>query len=103
MMKTMMNEENTKPTSVALIVASALFGAGLAVGYLIPREPQLIKLKPTIVLSYIQDKRLAFRVLNTDNAIVTFNTNMSSYLKFDWFYGNVDTNIFRKMDNENGY
>ena len=98
-----MNEINTRPTSAALIVASALFVAGMGVGYMLPREAEVVKLKPTIVLSYIQDKRLAFRVLNTDNAIVTFNTNMSSYLKFDWFYGNVDTNVFRKMDNENGF
>lgn len=99
----MHSSENNKPTSAALIVASALFVTGMGVGYLIPREAEVVKLKPTIVLSYIQDKRLAFRVLNTDNAIVTFNTNMSSYLKFDWFYGNVDTNVFRKMDNENGF
>ena len=94
----MQSEENNKPSSAALIVASTLFIAGALVGYILPREPTYVKLKPTIVLTYVQDKRVAFRVMNTDNAMVTFNTNMSSYLKFDWFYGNVDTNICKQLD-----
>ena len=96
------NSDLPLPTAPALITASALLVVGYVAGWLTPREEVLVRIKPTVVVSYYYSNNLAFRIVNNDNAIVKFDgTNANGhYLKFDWFWTGKpgDTNVLQRVD-----
>jgi len=93
--------EPERRSKLPLIVAvcgllTVAYVGGLVTGLMRSRV-DYVKLTPQVVVTYAQNNNLRFRLGVTNNYIFQFSpTNVGTYLKFDWFYGNHDAT--RELD-----